>query len=53
MVAIDSDRSLSPYSADMPMQPSPIGKTAGPVAPRVVVVVVVGRMVSFVVMQRE
>lgn len=34
MVAIDSARSLSPYRADMPMQPRPSAETAGPVAPR-------------------
>ncbi|GGS91114.1 hypothetical protein GCM10010286_14850 [Streptomyces toxytricini] len=34
IVATDSPRSASPYSADIPMQPSPSGKTAGPVEPR-------------------
>ncbi|GGZ74292.1 hypothetical protein GCM10010371_37560 [Streptomyces subrutilus] len=32
-VARDSARSLSPYRADIPMQPRPSGKTAGPVVP--------------------
>lgn len=50
MVATDSGRSASPYSADIPMQPRPSGKTDGPVAPRVRVVAVV---FSFVVMKRE
>ncbi|GAA1578566.1 hypothetical protein GCM10009731_35660 [Streptomyces globosus] len=64
IVASDSPRSASPYSADMPIQPSPRGKTAGPVEPSrrrgppeaaaavaAAVVVVVAEVLWFVVMQ--